>query len=214
MIGEVGEAVELEYRGTTGAVCTVTLTDPAGVVVSNGPLVVDHTDGGVDVFIFAFIPTAPDTWTVHAVLSGPVQAVETEHVYAFEPAVPLATIGEYEQRHGPITDPAARDRAVWALQEVSSQIRHWTGRAYDRPPVWLRGAVLRVLREAYDRDPSLRSFVAGDYGETYAVAATGRVSMVPSWLVDMLPPRVGTFATVGGSGLSDTRWCGPLPEGQ
>ncbi len=202
-INFVGSAVTPQLETTPDATVRAVMIDSTGNTTD--PIEVPEDPAGSGHYPYTIVGAAPGIVTVQFTASGTVTLIKFYYIRFIQPMPPLATVGDYTVYNGPVADDLQRDKISLALLAVSEAVRAYTPYKFDgTPPEWLVRALCRVVADEAQKDPQLRSMTVGEYSETYAVAATGKQNLLPTWLTDMID-RLRQRANKGLGTISTTR---------
>lgn len=213
---DVGDAFELTFRTTTGAIVNVSWYDPFDVAVLNQVGVAENPAGSGS-FPRVLVSTAPGVWRAVFTASGVATAVETfyERAVTQSGPPPLAVVSDVRSQFGPMSDvqtglastllraasKLVRSRYPYIDKQVSDGVLDG-----EIPVLAVVNMVLRVMRNP----DGLRAQTTGPFSKTYDAGQAAGLLYIDDTETAMLVPTSTMPAPVGTimarAGLAPSPW--------
>jgi hypothetical protein len=200
-VADVGDAVELTYSTAPGATVTMSwIYLPTSVVLLEDVTVSEQLADGNPTGQFPVTLTGPYAGMYEAVFTATGTATNTESYYlrfdAVDGPAPLATIGEYTDLYGGLSE--ARAATARALLKRASQLIRDTYPGIDTriaagtvPGDSVGLAVLNMVARVMRNPNGLRSETTGPFSRAYDPdAASGMLQITEAEVSLLVPPGV------------------------
>ncbi|WP_047893254.1 hypothetical protein [Micromonospora sp. RV43] len=216
----VGDALELTFTTTPGAVVTVCWISPAGELVQNDAPVPESA-GTPGAYLVTLLPSSPGVWEARFTARGTVTASESYYVRArpIGGPPPLATVGEVVEMFRPLTD-AEQGLTKELLRRASHMVRTSVPRFAERLAAGqldadtLGHAVINMVLRVLRNPGGLRAETVGPFSRTFDISAAAGLLVFTDAELAMLNPNTTAAAAAAATAFGTIRaGAGPLMSG-